>query len=186
MTQKLQLGGQDRNKEPPPRRMPTSTRALLISVLASSIMVLVITVFVVIQFQPKPIERINWQANNPTLNSYPGATLIVTDSEATDTYKHGWRVYASKDDFAKIKQFYEDQFLGLGYKSDSSNVFPLGYSREESTRCQYVRYGLDVELLEQSSIEIQGVNLVDVKNRFPGQTIFVVQQFDTVTQDASC
>lgn len=162
--------------------------AMAVVLLGGIILVVVLGIFLFTQFGPKPVPEINWQANSPALNVYPGATLIASDSSQTDAYRHVWRLYASKDGLDKIKSFYQDQFLGLGYAQDTGNsqAFPLSFIKEEQNRCQYVRYGLDVMSLDENTIDLPGVNPDDLKQRYPGQAIFVVHQFDTSTREPTC
>jgi|GEM_PF-5541727 len=185
------LDEKDQKKEPAKvtaqKRLSASAKALLISALASILLIAVLTVFVVTQFNSKPLEAINWETYSPTLDVYPGANLIASDSSLSSSYKHAWKLYVSKDGLGKIKQHYQDQFIGLGYKQDSSNpAFLVDFYREQSNRCLYVRYGLDVVSLEENRIDLPGVDLAEFQKRYTGQTLFVVHQFDTASREPGC
>lgn len=167
--------------------LSVTAKTTLISGLASAALLVALIIFVVTQFGPKPVETINWQSYTPTLNTYPGATLIASNSELNPAYKHSWRIYASAEDLGKVKQFYQDQFLGLGYKQDSGNsAFSLNFYREESNRCQSVRYGLDVLSLDENTIDLPDVNVTDLKVRYRGQNLFVLHQLDIITNQPTC
>ncbi len=167
--------------------LSASAKATLISGLACVLLAGVVLVFVITQFAPKSVETINWETYIPVLNSYPSANLIASDSNVTTAYKHAWRIYATKDTLAQVRQFYQDQFLGLGYKQDAAaSAFPLEFYREQSNRCYYVRYGLDAVSLDENKLDLPDINSSDLKIRYPNQTLFVLHQLDTVTREPTC
>lgn len=181
------MAGQSSGATTERKGLSVTAKTTLISGLASSALLIVLIIFVVTQFGPKKVETIDWQNYAPVLNTYPGANLIASNSEVNQDYKHSWRIYASSDNLNNIKQFYQDQFLALGYKQDTtSTAFPLSFYREESNRCQDVRYGLDIFSLNENTLELPDVNITDLQIRYKGQTLFILHQLDTVTNQLSC
>ncbi len=174
-------------KEGEKPKISPSQIGLLIGGILSLLLVIALIGLVIVQFGPKTVPEPDWKNYAPLLNPYPAASLVASNSVTDPNYKQIWKVYVSKDDLSKIKLSYTDQFLGINYKLDETNtVFPTDYFRAESNKCYYVRYGLDVSGLDELRFELPELDTAALKSRFPGQTLFVVQQFDTVTRDPTC
>ena len=178
------------NGEAPPESVPPkklSQKTMVVMGLANLALVLALLIFLVTQFSPKPLKNIEWGNYNPPLSVYPEATLIASDSNGDGTFRHVWWLYASKDNLSKIQPYYQDQFLGLDYKQDNNNtLFPLGFYRTEGNGCLNVRYGLDVVSLDENPLELPGIDSLNLKRLYPGETIFVLHQLDTASREPTC
>jgi hypothetical protein len=169
----------------PPKKLSQAT--MFIMGLANLVLVVALIIFLVTQFSPKPLKNIEWQTYVPSLDVYPEATLLASDSNINESYKHIWQLYASTDDLGKIKQYYQDQFLGLSYKQETNNsLFPLAFYKTESNGCLNIRYNLDVVSLDENTIDLPGVDSQILKRRYPGQTLFVLHQLDTASREPTC
>jgi hypothetical protein len=183
--QALQVDKKPATGSLPPNKLSQAT--MIVMGLANLVLVVALIIFLVTQFSPKSVKNIEWENYVPLLNVYPDATLLANDSNINDSYKHIWQLYASKDDLGKIKQYYQDQILGIGYKQETNNsLFPLAFYKTESNGCLDVRYNLDVVSLDENTIELSGVDAQTLKGRYPGQTLFVVHQLDAVSREPTC